>query len=309
MDFDLLKARMGDHFAQMSPQVQMAARYVMDNADDVALLSMRQLAKAADVHPTTMVRLAQALGFDGFNELKDVFQNRMRAAPDDLVGRARGLQGQRDQVSHLIDEIEQNAHSNIRQSLHGCGAKKLDAVADYLLSAKRVFVMGLRISYPVAFSFYYAYSMFRSNAVLVDGRAGTVADVLRGIGEGDVLLAMSVSPFSRETVRAVNYAHSRGAGILTMTDSEITPLGEHADHSLVVRNESLTFFPSVTANMALVESLIAIMISKGGEELLEAVGQAKAQLDEFDAYWESQPATVSAICAPSNKSKKLDDKE
>ena len=288
MDFDLLKARMGDLFSQMSPQVQMAARYVLDNPDDVALLSMRQLAKAADVHPTTMVRLAQALDFEGFNDLRDVFQTRMRAAPDDLVGRARGLQGQRGQVGSLIDEIEQNAHNNIYQSLHGAGPEKIEAAADYILSAKRVFVMGLRISYPVAFSFFYAYSMFRSNARLVDGRAGTVADVLRGIGEGDVLIAMSVSPFSRETVRAVNYARSRGAGVLTLSDSEVTPLGGKEAQSLVVRNESLTFFPSVTANMAMVESLIAIMISKGGDDLLDEVAQSKAQLDEFDAYWEAQ---------------------
>ncbi len=288
MDFDLLKARMADHFNQMSPQVQSAARYVLDNADDVALLSMRQLAKAADVHPTTMVRLAQALGFEGFNDLKDVFQTRMRAAPDDLVGRARGLQGQKASTATMLGEIEQNAHNNIYQTLHGCGPERLEAAADFLLGAKRVYVMGLRISYPVAFSFYYAYSMFRANAQLVDGRAGTVADVLRGIGEGDVLLALSVSPFSRETVRAVNYARNRGAGILTISDSEITPLDGAGNAALVARNDSLTFFPSMTANMALVESLIAIMISKGGEDLLNVVAQSKAQLDEFDAYWEVQ---------------------
>ena len=288
MDFELLKARMADHFSQMSPQVQSAARYVLDNADDVALMSMRQLAKAANVHPTTMVRLAQALGFEGFNDLKEVFQTRMRAAPDDLVGRARGLQGQKGSTAALLEEIEQNAHNNIYQTLHGCGPEELEKAADFLLSAKRVFVMGLRISYPVAFSFFYAYSMFRSNARLVDGRAGTVADVLRGIGEGDVLLAMSVSPFSRETVRAVTYARNRGAGILTISDSEITPLDGQGTASLVARNESMTFFPSMTANMALAESLIAIMISKGGEDLLNVVAESKAQLDEFDAYWEAQ---------------------
>lgn len=301
MDFDLLKARMGDLFKQMSPQVQSAARYVMDNADDVALMSMRQLAKEAEVHPTTMVRLAQALDFEGFNDLREVFQMRMRAAPDDFVGRARGLQGKKGHIAGLIDQIEDNAHSNISQSLHGCGAEKLEACADYLLNAKRVFVMGLRISYPVAFSFYYAYSMFRSNACLLDGRAGTVADVLRGIGEGDVLFAMSVSPFSRETVHAVNYARSKGAGIMTLTDSEINPLCAPNDQALVVRNESLTFFPSVTANMALVESLIALMISKGGEDILDKVAQSKAQLDEFDTYWETQAKTSSPISALASK--------
>jgi len=288
MDFDLLKVRVTDLFKKMSPQLQSAARYVMDNADDVALMSMRQLAKEADVHPTTMVRLAQALGFVGFNELREVFQKRMRAAPDDLVARARGLQVQKGQSAGLIEQIEENAHSNISQSLHGCGARKLETCADLLLSSNRVFVMGLRISYPVAFSFVYAYSMFRSNALLLDGPAGTVADALRGIGEGDVLFAISVSPFSRSTVRAVDYARTRGAEIITLSDSEITPLNTTDKYSLVVRNESLTFFPSVTANMALIESLIAIMISKGGDDILEKVAESKAQLEDFDAYWEVQ---------------------
>lgn len=300
MDFELLQARMNDLFKQMSPQVQAAARYVMDNADDVALLSMRQLAKSASVHPTTMVRLAQSLDFEGFNDLRDVFKKRMRSEPDDYVARARGLQGQKGHIATLVEEIEANAHRNISQSLHGCGAQKIESTADYLLGAKRVFVMGLRLSYPVAFSFFYAYSMFHANARLVDGRAGTVADVLRGIGPDDVLLAVSVSPFSRETVRAVTYARSRGAGIVTISDSEVTPLGAEDDYALVVRNESQTFFPSLTANMALVESLIAVMISKGGEDVLQTVMQSKTQLDEFDAYWETQ-AKVSTIAKKLNE--------
>lgn len=291
MDFDLLKNRITTQFDAMSPQVQAAARYVLDNAEDVALLSMRQLAKAADVHPTTMVRLAQAIGFEGFNDLKDIFQTRLRAAPEDLVGRARGLQGKKNSTLTLLDEIEQHAHNNIYQTIHGSGAAKLEQAADFLLSAKRVFVMGLRISYPVAFSFSYAYGMFRSNARLVDGSAGTTADILRGIGPDDVLLAISISPFSRDVVRAVRYARGHGAGILTISDSEITPMNGENTLNLVARNESMTFFPSITATTALVESLIAIMIAKGGEDLLDVVAESKAQLDEFEAYWEVQSQT------------------
>lgn len=298
MEYLALKSQITDCFSEMSPQVQMAARYVIDNPDDVALLSMRQLAKAAGVHPTTMVRLGQALGFEGFNEMRDVFQNRMRVMPEDLVGRARGLQGQKDQTSSILSEIEDNVRQNVRQSFHGCGAQTMEAAADLLLGAKRVFVMGLRISYPVAFSFHYAYSMFRTNALLMDGRAGTVADALRGIGKGDVLLAISVSPYSRESVQAVKYARSKGAEVISLSDSEITPISGNIN--LVAKNESLTFFPSVTASMALAESLIAIMIAKGGEDLLNVVAQSKAQLDEFEAYWEVQNEPASALCAPNS---------
>lgn len=287
MDYQALKDEINLVFPNLSPQVQTAARFLLDHAEDVALLSMRQLAKSAGVHPTTMVRLAQTLGFEGYNDLRMVFQSRMRTAPDDYVARAKGLQKHNGQLTDLIGDISRTANHNIHQSLHGVDAHKIEKAAEFILSARRVYVMGLRISYPVAFSFFYAYGMFKSNARLVDGRAGTVADVLRGVEKGDVVLAISVSPFSRETVRAVDYVRKRGASVVTISDSEITPISKAGDHALLVKNESPTLFPSMIASMALVETLIAIMISKGGQELLDAVAQSKSQLDQFDAYWES----------------------
>jgi DNA-binding MurR/RpiR family transcriptional regulator len=289
MTYDELLKRINETYPSMSPQVQLAARYVIDNAEDVALLSMRHIAKEAGVHPTTMVRLGQFLGFEGFNDLRDLFQHRLRLSPEDYVGRARGLQRQAGHAYELIDEIEETSKKNIHRTLHGIGADTLNETADFLLSAKRIYVMGMRISFPVAFAFYYAYSMFKSNANLIDGKAGIAADTLRDIGPGDVLFAISNAPFSRETVQAAQYARRKGATIVAISDTEISPIIGANDRNLVIRNVSPTFFPSASASIALVESLIAIMISKGGEELVETVMKSKEQLDQFDAYWEDQP--------------------
>ncbi|WP_417821410.1 MurR/RpiR family transcriptional regulator [Terasakiella sp.] len=288
MTYDELLKRINESYQNMSPQVQLAARYVIDNAEDVALVSMRQLAKEANVHPTTMVRLGQFLGFEGFNDMRDLFQHRLRLSPEDYVGRARGLQRQAGHAFELIEEIEETSKKNIHRTLHGIGADVLDETADFLLSAKRIYVMGMRISFPVAFAFYYAYSMFRANAHLIDGKAGIAADTLRDIGPEDVLFAISNAPFSRETVQAAQYARKKGATIVAISDTEISPIVGPGDRNLMIRNVSPTFFPSASASIALVESLIAIMISKGGEELVETVAQSKEQLDQFDAYWEDQ---------------------
>lgn len=288
MTYDELLKRINESYQNMSPQVQLAARYVIDNAEDVALVSMRQLAKEANVHPTTMVRLGQFLGFEGFNDMRDLFQHRLRLSPEDYVGRARGLQRQAGHAFELIEEIEETSKKNIHRTLHGIGADVLDETADFLLSAKRIYVMGMRISFPVAFAFYYAYSMFRANAHLIDGKAGIAADTLRDIGPEDVLFAISNAPFSRETVQAAQYARKKGATIVAISDTEISPIVGPGDRNLMIRNVSPTFFPSASASIALVESLIAIMISKGAEELVETVAQSKEQLDQFDAYWEDQ---------------------
>jgi DNA-binding MurR/RpiR family transcriptional regulator len=288
MNYEDLTKRINENYKHMSPQVQRAARYVMDNAEDVALVSMRQLAKEADVHPTTMVRLAQFLDFEGFNELRDVFQHRLRLSPSDYVGRARDLQKQKGHANQLLEEIETTAKKNIHKTLHGLDMATLVHAADMLLSAKRVFIMGMRISFPVAFAFHYAYAMFRSNAILVDGKAGLAADSLRDIGKNDLLFSISNMPFSRETIQAAQFAHQQGASILALSDTELSPLTQLSELTLVVRNQSPTLFPSAVASITVVESLIAIMISKGGQDVLDRVSASKRQLDQFGAYWEEQ---------------------
>ncbi len=288
MTYEDLTKRINDSYSHMSPQVQRAARYVLDNAEDVALVSMRQLAKEANVHPTTMVRLAQFLEFDGFNELRDVFQHRLRLSPSDYVGRARDLQKQKGHPLELLEEIEETAKKNIQKTLHGLSMESLEQAADMFLAAERVFIMGMRISFPIAFAFHYAYAMFRSNAILVDGKAGLAADSLRDIRKGDLFFPVCNAPFSRETIQATQFSHQQGANVLALSDTELSPLTQLSDLTLVVRNQSSTLFPSAIASIAVVESLVAIMISKGGQDVLDKIRASKQQLDQFGAYWEEQ---------------------
>ena len=71
-----------DHISQrfesFSPQLRKAARYVMDNPQDVPISSVRVLADAADVKPNSFVRLAHELGYDGYDEFRELFRNQLR---------------------------------------------------------------------------------------------------------------------------------------------------------------------------------------------------------------------------------------
>ena len=143
----------------------------------------------------------------------------------------------------------------------------------------------------MAFLFHYVYCVFRGNAVLLDGRGGTFAEDLRTVGAGDVMFAISVEPDADERVRAVGYTKCQGGSAVVLTDSLVSPLAKNADHVLIVRTESASFFHSMAPLVAVAEALIVLMVARGGQAALEPIAESELQLGESDAYWQRQAPT------------------
>jgi DNA-binding MurR/RpiR family transcriptional regulator len=292
MDFAALSKRIADDFSHLSPQLQRAARHVLDRPDDVALMSMRGLAANASVHPSTMVRLARAFDYSSYNDFREPFQQRLRVRPAGYLERARDLQARgAGEAPRLLQEVLSTDVANLRETFDTNGAENLIACAEALAKARRVYVLGLRSCFPVAFFFHYAHRMFCSNGILLDGRGGTFADDLRAFGKDDLIFAVSVDPYTYETVRAVDYAKDQGGTAVVLTDSRVSPLAKRADHVVTIRTDTPSFFHSITAAIATAEALIALMVSRGGKPALYAIEESERQLGGFDAYWHKETNT------------------
>lgn len=287
-EFAAVKKRLEEAFPGLSPQLRQAARYVLDRPDDVAFNSMRQLAARAGVHPSTLVRLAQALDYAGFVEFREPFRDRLRGGPGGYVDRARHLQarGRENAAAALIDDMLAADLANLEHTFRDVGVDGLRRAARALAEARRVYVVGLRSCYPIAFFFHYAWRMFEGKTVLLDGRGGTFADDLRGLGPRDAMLAVSFLPYTREVVQAVTYAGDRGATIVALTDSAVSPLAVRADEPLVVSAASPSFFHSILPGLAVVQALVALILARGGDDALAALAESERQLDSFAAYWD-----------------------
>lgn len=273
-------------FSELSPQLQLAARYILDRPDDVALMSMRSLASNAGVHPSTMVRLAKIFGCNSFQDFRAPFQHRLRARPEGYLERARDLQSRGADQTQVV--LAANLE-NLRQTFSINTPERFESCAQTLAGARQIYVVGLRGMFPVASFFHYAYSMFSDNCVLVDGRGGAFIDGLRNFDDRDVILAISFDPYTRETVSATELAKSRGGKAVVLTDSQVSPLAAFADQMLVIKNESPSFFHSVAAAVTAAEELIALLMAEGGQAALDAIEESEALLAQFHAYWVKKP--------------------
>ena len=280
-------SRLKAGFDSLSPKLKEAARWVADHPADVALLSMREQARRAGIPPATLTRLAQHFGLRGYDSLRKLHAEAVRQRPENYRGRAEELLERRDSEgdSALVQDIFASLTQHLQNLSLPAAVERFTAAADLIASAKRVFCLGQRSSFAVAYIFHYVRSLFASNSVLVDGSGGGGIDVLRGIGDGDVLLVISVNRYVRHTIEAAKFAKDHGAHVVALTDSELSPLISLADEAILVRTETPSFFHTMAPAFAAVECLAALIAARRGRETLAALDDSERQLAAFGTYF------------------------
>jgi len=272
-------------YESLSPELQRAARWVRDNPREVGLRSMRECARRAEVAPATMTRLAQALGLDGFEALREPVRAQL-AAGDDFAARAQALQRVHaesdDWLARLVGEQRANLAAIVTAELRA----DLEAAARAMLAAPRVWFLGLRVCHGVAMDVCYRHQLLAGNSMLVSGAAATLADQLDQIERRDILVAISMAPYTRETVLAVQETAARGVRVLALTDSALSPIARPAWKKLVFRTRSSSFFHSLVGAMALCEALTSATAAIGGPAIIRRLEERRARLHAAGAYWE-----------------------
>lgn len=280
---DVLRAIQRD-FPCLSPQLQLGARFLIDHPEDVAVSSMRDIAGRAGVQPATLVRLAHSLGFSGWQALRAKFIDRVRATPHPFSRRAADL-ARRQDSGMLFQETFGALAASIEATRRGIPDETVCAVAELLERADTVYIAGFRSCFAPAFTFYYAYRLFRpSGLVLLGGTGGVLEAELRALGKRDAVLLISFDPYSREAGVVADLAHAVGARLIAVTDSVVAPPARGADQTLIFSTGSTSFFPSIVAASALLESVIAVLLARAGRSAVDGVRAAEAQLFALGAY-------------------------
>ena len=201
----------------------------------VALLSMREQARKAGVAPASMTRLAQRMGFDGYDSLRGVYVERIRRGEAEFSSKAEALLARRQSEGDgaLAFDLAETLSRHMETLATPVVLDSVAAAASVLSGARRIYVLGFRSSYPVACHFAYVHSLAGGDARLLDAPDGTGADRLRDAGRDDAMLAISVKPYTRAAVELVDYGLTRDVAIVALTDSFVSPLVRRARTSII----------------------------------------------------------------------------
>ena len=280
--------RVLESLPSLSPQLRKAARYIVDNPQEVGISSISELADAAGVKPNTLVRMARAVGFDGYEGFRQPFRDLIRAQGHDFPVRARWLQsiargGRHDE---LLTNMAGDTLSNIQSLYRALDAASLKAVADRIVDAHTTYVLGVGIAHAMARNFAYLASMALESVVAIPREGNLAVDDLARAGPKDVLLAATFQPYRAEVVQAVNTARHQGVAIIAISDSVASPIAYDAEHVFLVPTETAQFFTSTVALSALFETLMAFVIADAPPAVVASIEHFHRRRHQLGIYWQ-----------------------
>ncbi len=274
---------------QFSPQMRTAAKYVVDNPSNFGLDSIRATARKAGVSTYTLVNMAKTLGFPSFEAFRDPFRHALLSSAAPQTGSQWGdeLRSQSDFGATYADAAN-NALSIVTNSLERQQLEELERIADMLVSANTVYLTAIRSSYTVAYYLHYVGRMALPTLHLIPRHSNSAIDDLVDATHGDVLIAITVTPYSRETIEACAFAKKRGVKLLLITDSELVSPELEPEHTMVASVLSTHHFGCFSGMMAVVELLIAVLMKRGGAPARDRIKSYQTLRNENNAYWVAQ---------------------
>jgi DNA-binding MurR/RpiR family transcriptional regulator len=269
---------------EMSPKMAVAARYAVDNPDEIAFQSMRSVALQCGVASPTMLRLARSMTFHSYEDFKSAFQGLV--AGDGFRARANRLRtGQTDGAEKpLVARIEEAATANVHLALTKCDPETLRSMADAIRTARTTFVIGSGSMHALAALMHFTGGMALPNLRLPSAGDLTAVETVSAVGPDDAVLALAFAPYAKNTVDAMAVARERAATVMAISDTHHSPLLRYADHILFAGTTSPHYYPSFVAVVAVIEALLATVVVDGGPEILDRIAQVEQLRKRSDAY-------------------------
>lgn len=251
--FETLRDQILQRRASLPKRIAQVAAYALDNPDEIAFGTAASIASSAGVQPSTLIRFAQHVGFDGFTSLQAVFRERLRERTSSYDERLNALRsdGQGAQNRRILDGFLAASTQSLEAMRRNIDEAALDRAVALLSAAGTIFIVARRRSYPIASYLAYAFGRLHIRYQLVDSVAGLDPEMLGFATAADAAIVVSFSPYATASLDHARGLVQAGVPLVAITDSSFSPLAEVANEWFEVAEADCAGFRSLSASMAL----------------------------------------------------------
>lgn len=280
---DDILAILEDKESTFSKGQRRIAAYITESYDKAAFMTASRLGKTVGVSESTVVRFAVELGFDGYPEMQKVMQEMVmnRLTSVQRIEVANDRIGNQD----VLTKVLQADADKIRQTAETVSREHFRCAVDAILKARKIYVLGVRSAAPLAnFVGYYLNYMFEDVRVLTVSGAGEMFENLVNITPDDVVIAFSFPRYSSATLKAVQYCRGVGATVIGITNSNMSPLAQHSDYTLIAKSDMVSLVDSLVAPLSVVNALLVSLASAREKEVQKSLGTLERVWEEYNIY-------------------------
>lgn len=266
-----------------SKSQKLIAEFVSENSERAAYMTAGRLASAIGVSESTIIRFAYELGFDGYPQ----FQKHLKSFAKSQLTSVQRVELACEKIGggDVLDSILKADMGYIEKTLENIDKANFEAAADAISSAKKIYIAGVRSAASLAeFAGFYLHLIFDNVRLIKSSGGDDIFEQILNIGKGDVFIGISFPRYSKNTIKALEYAQKKGAAVIGITDSKNSPVVEKSDYSLIAESDTTSFVDSLTAPFSLINALIVAVGMKNRRKMQDNLEKLEQIWDEYEVY-------------------------
>ena len=255
-------------YEQLPKQLRAIAHHIESNRTRMVVTQIKDIAEACGVQPSAVTRFAQRFGFTGYSQIQKLFREAFSASTTPSASYTKRIRDAIDSrrlkadAGGILRQIVLSNQGALEELALRANDRALRAAVSLLHDANHIYVAGARRSLAAAAYFTYLLQHTAKRVQLVSGLGSNFAGEMRAIGKGDLLVAISFNPYARETRACVRVANVRGAKVVAITDSGMSPVARAAGVQILVEEASAFTFRSLTNTLCICQALFLALASR-----------------------------------------------
>ncbi len=280
--YDMIR-RIQENLSEMSKGQKLIANYIINHYEKAAFMTAARLGEVVGVSESTVVRFAIELGYDGYPKLQKVLQELIKSK---LTSVQRiEVSSNRINEDNILKSVLHSDMEKLKLTLEEIDQTSFNKIVECILNAKKIYILGVRSSAPLASFLGFYFNLIFDNVRLV--HTTSVSEMFEQIlraSEGDAVIGISFPRYSKRTTKAMQFVKSQGATVIAITDSGESPIASCADHSIIARSDMASFVDSLVAPLSVINALIVAIGARKKESIYQTFEKLETIWDEYQVY-------------------------
>ena len=274
---------MNEHMSSFSKGQRLIASFISEHYDKAAFMTASKLGATVGVSESTVVRFATELGYNGYPKMQKAMQEMIR---DKLTSVQRiDVTESRIADNNVLESVLNSDIEKIRRTLEETSAEDFTNAVEAVSRAKTIYIFAVRSSAALASFLGYYYSLIFENVKIISNYGETeIYEKLFRISADDVIIGISFPRYSNAAIKAMTFAHHRGAKVIAITDSMTSPLASLSDYVLIAKSDMASVVDSLVAPLSMINALIVATVINRENDARNTFTALENIWQEYDVY-------------------------
>ncbi len=274
---------MEDRYAGMSKSHKAIARFIREHYDQAVFMTAARMGEQLGISESTVVRFASGLGFKGYPEFQEELANWVKNKLNSIqrIGAKYGGSSKQE----VIEAVLQADMEKIHDTMANLDTDAFDAAVTMILEAKTVYIVGIRSCQPLAEFLAFYLNMVRDNVkVLNTTSTSEIFEQMIRVGNEDAVIGISFPRYSMRTLKAMEFANDRNAGVISITDNVHSPMCLYSSCNLFARSDMVSIVDSLVAPLSLINALIVAICLRQPDEIRTNLETLEKTWNNYQVY-------------------------